>query len=141
MFLCYRSDYLWAHVVLRSRSHKLAVRDAVGQWHDAMCLIPLADLFNTNLHNNSANVACYTGSEGYGTMSVFYCETTRSISDGDEVCVRGRKRNTFRGTGQGRGDGSKCSGAKRAGQGGEAMKETTMMGATTPSTRKRRPCC
>ncbi|EGD73256.1 hypothetical protein PTSG_04969 [Salpingoeca rosetta] len=82
-----KSDYLWAHVVLRSRSHKLSIKDAVGQWHDAMCLVPLADLFNTDLRNNTANVACYTGEEGHGTASTFYCETTRDINHSEELLV------------------------------------------------------
>jgi hypothetical protein len=33
--------------MLRSRSHKVSVKDDRGEWQDAMAMVPVADMFNT----------------------------------------------------------------------------------------------
>ena len=33
--------------MLRSRSHKVSVKDERGEWQDAMAMVPVADMFNT----------------------------------------------------------------------------------------------
>ncbi len=42
-----RSSYKWAHAMVRSRSHKVSVKDSSGKWQEAMALVPVADMFNT----------------------------------------------------------------------------------------------
>lgn len=39
--------FAWAHFILRSRTHNVGIQDNEGNWHKAMCLVPVADLMNT----------------------------------------------------------------------------------------------
>eukprot|EP00047_Mylnosiga_fluctuans_P005004 m.237813 g.237813 ORF g.237813 m.237813 type:complete len:299 (+) comp13202_c0_seq1:48-944(+) len=75
-----------AHALLRSRSHLVSVKDEMGQWHRAMCLVPLADAFNTDL-GDGVNVVCKTDGELYGPDSVLVCRATKLVRAGQELLV------------------------------------------------------
>lgn len=47
--------------MLRSRSHKVSVKDDRGEWQDAMAMIPVADMFNTGMNAQSTVVGFGTG--------------------------------------------------------------------------------
>ena len=54
--------------------------DSAGEWHNAKCLVPFADGFNTG---ERVNVACFTNAES----SHFICQTTHDVAPGDELLV------------------------------------------------------
>ena len=66
--------------VVQSRSFGIKVLDSAGEWHNAKCLVPFADGFNTA---EQVNVACFTNA----ASSHFICQTTRDVAPGDELFV------------------------------------------------------
>eukprot|EP00054_Salpingoeca_dolichothecata_P025436 m.178031 g.178031 ORF g.178031 m.178031 type:complete len:58 (-) comp25354_c0_seq2:99-272(-) len=51
-----------------------------------MCLVPLADLLNTDFDPALINVDCQTDdSKGKGIDASFVCSTTKLVSTGEEV--------------------------------------------------------
>lgn len=40
-------DFLWGLSVMWSRSFTVPVKDQEGTWHQAPCMVPVADMFNT----------------------------------------------------------------------------------------------
>ena len=66
--------------VVQSRAFGIKVLDSAGEWHNAKCLVPFADGFNTA---EQVNVACFTNA----ASSHFICQTTRDVAPGDELFV------------------------------------------------------
>lgn len=66
--------------IVQSRAFGIQAMDVKGEWHNAKCLVPFADAFNTGKH---VNVACFTNS----ASSHFVCKTTRDVAPGEELLV------------------------------------------------------
>ncbi|EDQ89350.1 uncharacterized protein MONBRDRAFT_25424 [Monosiga brevicollis MX1] len=82
------SQFAHAHFLLRSRSHRVAIRDAMAEWQHAMALVPGADLINTDMDPALLNVVCRTTDEGEGVNANFVCETTRDLDAGEELLAQ-----------------------------------------------------
>ncbi len=50
-----------------------------------MCLVPLADMFNTATQQSALNVACHTDPQPRAMHSVFRCNTTQPVAAGQEL--------------------------------------------------------
>ena len=76
----------------------MSVRDGSGKWVAAMCLVPLSDMMNTDLQH--INVACQTGSQGYGISSVFVCTASLDIVAGGELLAEYASSNSSKTSGK-----------------------------------------
>ena len=63
-----------------------------------MCLVPLSDMINTDMQH--VNVACQTGSQGYGMSSVFVCTAAADIEAGGELLAEYTSTNSSRASGK-----------------------------------------
>lgn len=73
-------QYAGAVALVRSRLHRVRVRDGEGEWHDTRSLVPVADLLN---FGDGPSAECYTDA---GSRH-FECRTTRAVAAGEQLLV------------------------------------------------------
>eukprot|EP00045_Choanoeca_perplexa_P016851 m.232841 g.232841 ORF g.232841 m.232841 type:complete len:450 (-) comp17374_c0_seq33:2290-3639(-) len=81
-------DYVIANTMIRSRSYRVGIKDTLNEWQDAMCLVPLADLLNTDFDESKLNIKCKTDKMGAGLQANFLCKTTRTVSKDEQLLAQ-----------------------------------------------------
>ncbi|KJE94827.1 hypothetical protein CAOG_05400 [Capsaspora owczarzaki ATCC 30864] len=76
-------DFLWGMAIGWSRTHAVRVRDGEGAWQTANCLVPVADLLNTDIASK-VNAECYTNDES----THFECRTRHQLAQSEELLAQ-----------------------------------------------------